>query len=365
MIFRRRKLHDRKNSEFGIHHFPSSRIIEWLRPWPCLNLSYLCNGLFTIARKPHELLQRLQMKQTRFEALDFTKGVLIVLMIAFHFVYIGDSYPYLKKIVYTFHMPAFLILSGYFMNIEKKASRFFSGMLRFLIPYILLESGYILMASILPIREHIDSLTLQTFVHHFFISPLGPYWYLHTLMVCGVTYYTLFRLHRLQVISRIFLLALCYYLLSLQGELLALSYAMYFLIGVSVRHLSQNFTSVFRPSVLAIPCFLLLVVHPGNLSTSAVGSLGIIYCAISICLFAYRDNKPGNFVAYLGRNSLPIYLYSPLFTFACKPLVPWLSFDSTGVLFLLIALTITISGTLFIHRLIHFVTERLPFTLFK
>ena len=41
----------------------------------------------------------------RIEELDFLKGVFIILMITFHLVYIGDSYPYAKQIVYTFHMP--------------------------------------------------------------------------------------------------------------------------------------------------------------------------------------------------------------------------------------------------------------------
>lgn len=47
-----------------------------------------------------------------------------------------------------------------------------------------MESGYILMASILPVREHIDRLDMEGFVRHLTISPLGPYWYLQTLIVC-------------------------------------------------------------------------------------------------------------------------------------------------------------------------------------
>lgn len=41
-------------------------------------------------------------------------------MVVFHLAYIGDEYPYVKQVVYTFHMPAFLIISGYLANIRKE-----------------------------------------------------------------------------------------------------------------------------------------------------------------------------------------------------------------------------------------------------
>ena len=58
------------------------------------------------------------MKQ-RVEEIDFLKCIFILLMIVFHLRYIGDTYPYVKSLVYTFHMPAFLIISGYLMNVQK------------------------------------------------------------------------------------------------------------------------------------------------------------------------------------------------------------------------------------------------------
>ena len=57
--------------------------------------------------------------KNRIAELDYLKSIFILLMIVFHLVYIGDKYPYAKSLVYTFHMPAFLIISGYVMNIAK------------------------------------------------------------------------------------------------------------------------------------------------------------------------------------------------------------------------------------------------------
>ena len=55
--------------------------------------------------------------KNRIAELDYLKSIFILLMIVFHLVYIGDKYPYAKALVYTFHMPAFLVISGYVMNI--------------------------------------------------------------------------------------------------------------------------------------------------------------------------------------------------------------------------------------------------------
>ena len=58
---------------------------------------------------------------SRVKELDFLKCIFIILMIIFHLVYIGDSYPYAKQVVYTFHMSAFLVISGYLNNVNKKS----------------------------------------------------------------------------------------------------------------------------------------------------------------------------------------------------------------------------------------------------
>ena len=36
----------------------------------------------------------------RVDELDFLKGIFILLMIAFHLIYVSDMYPYTKRVVY-------------------------------------------------------------------------------------------------------------------------------------------------------------------------------------------------------------------------------------------------------------------------
>jgi hypothetical protein len=47
----------------------------------------------------------------RIDEMDFLKAVFIILMITFHLTFIGNTYPYAKQLVYTFHVPAFLVIS--------------------------------------------------------------------------------------------------------------------------------------------------------------------------------------------------------------------------------------------------------------
>ena len=119
----------------------------------------------------------------RIKELDFLKGILILLVISFHLVYFEQLHPDIKQVVFTFHMPGFLLISGYLMNITKPAKDFLRTLLWLAVPYLIMESGFIYMASILPINEHIDNLTPKDFLDRLFLHPLGLYWYLHTLIL--------------------------------------------------------------------------------------------------------------------------------------------------------------------------------------
>lgn len=130
----------------------------------------------------------------RLNELDFLKCAFILLMVVFHLTYVSAVFPYAKQVTYTFHVPGFLIISGYLMNVHKEAGAFFRMIWWLLVPYLVMESGYIVMASLLPINEHIDNLTPAVFAERLFVRPLGPYWYLQAMILCGTVYYTAVRM---------------------------------------------------------------------------------------------------------------------------------------------------------------------------
>lgn len=289
--------------------------------------------------------------QQRIDELDFLKGVFIILMITFHLVYIGDSYPYAKRIVYTFHMPGFLIISGYLMNITKPCKDLIKTMLGYAIPYVVMESGYIVMAAVLPIREHIDVLTFGGFIDRLLLHPIGPYWYLQTLITCGVSYILVFHFVPMKTNSRIILLGIIFHVLSDMLGISSFACSLYFLAGVLLRQSGISFTDVFQQSPMAIIAFVLLAMHPQNLLMDKSGGVLMVYLVIVGFLFvhSHAGQKENSLLTFLGKNTMPLFLFSPIFTFLCKPLVPVLQFEPTGLLFLSVSLLICITGSLFVE----------------
>lgn len=277
------------------------------------------------------------------------KCLFIVLMVCFHLAWFSAKHPYAHAVVYTFHMPGFLIISGYLMNILKPVRQFARYLLFLIIPYLIMESGYIVMASILPINEHIDGLTPMLFIRKLLISPVGPYWYLQTIILCETVYYLVFRYIRTSNITRHILTGLLFYLLALAlGRISFFTYSMCFLAGAIIRQGGLRFTDIFKPSALAIVPFIALICFEKNLKPNTPGGIIIIYTAISsaLFLFQYITGKAARLMQYLGRNSLLIYIFSPIFTILCKFMIPYLSFDSTGLLFMVISVPVCVAGSL-------------------
>ena len=137
--------------------------------------------------------RKLPYMESRVKEIDYLKCIFITLMIIFHLVYIGDKYPYAKQIVYTFHMSAFLIISGYLANNRKDARSFLRKFLWIFIPYACMEAAYTVMSHFLPVRESVDAITPTVLLDKIFLHPMGPYWYLHTLILCSLIYYITFR----------------------------------------------------------------------------------------------------------------------------------------------------------------------------
>lgn len=214
----------------------------------------------------------LTRKTDREDDLDLLKCVMIILMISFHLVYIGDSFPVAKRFVYAFHMPVFLLLSGFFMNVNIGARAFCSKMLSYVIPYVVMESGYIAMASILPIREHIEELSFAIFFNKMCFSPIGPYWYLHTLVICGIVEFVVFKIKMQRITEVYMLMGIVFYLF----DVLHIAYfplTFYFLLGVVIRRSKIGFANFFSHSCLSMIGIALLSQDPNNYATSSLVSL--------------------------------------------------------------------------------------------
>ena len=306
------------------------------------------------------------------EELDFLKFVFITLMIAFHLTYIGDTYPVAKQLVYTFHMPGFLLVSGYLFNVNKSWAALGKTMLWIFIPYAVMESGYTVMASLLPIREHIDHLTAGVLIDHIFLHPMGPYWYLHTLMICGIFYYIAFRkpkgrfssvlkqekpllplrmmsLENQMLLGRFTLLALFLWLLSHGCGLLSIANVAYFLVGAIIRQVVGNFRQAFPGRWWTLGLLVVWCIDPTHYDKASFAGACLVFLVIGSLLWIYQLGIPQplrDLFLFIGRNTLPLLLFSPIFTILAKFYQPLLlRVEPTGMFFLVVSVVFAIAGS--------------------
>lgn len=289
------------------------------------------------------------MAQERIHQLDYLKGIFILLMVLFHLALVEQTYPVLREAVYTFHMSAFLIISGYLANVDKQPVAFGKGLARIAVPYLLFEALYILMqyflGGSLGAHNAIESLTATDFVTRVLTMPTGPYWYLHTLVICTAVYWLVYRVLHLQGISGLALSGLVLYGLSLVIVGLDWSNVIYFLIGVFIMRSGYSFLKVITPSFIAILPLAVLFAYRENYISGSLAGVAITVLVISLLLavypYCFKVVRDG--LCYIGRNSLAIVVFSPIFTILTKKMAPYFSFDPSAITFAVIALVLIVA----------------------
>lgn len=296
--------------------------------------------------------------------LDFIKGICITLMVIFHFAYIGDTYAYAKDIVYTFHMPIFLAISGYLFRADKNTQAFWSSFGRIFRIYLLFETCYLLLSHFLPVRDRLQILNLKNLLYHLFCAPIGPFWYLHSLLILHLLSFLSFRITYLTNKTQIYLVfSFCgLYFCAYYGHLLGLSTLIFYCIGQvyqllsSPNSASKQLTSqwVIRPSFWVIIPLVLLCSFHENLTSLSV--LGLVITALAFLLFARLGQIPQlKLFCLLGHQSLYILLFSPIFTLLAKFVQNYfLAIDSSAILFLLFGTSFAIVSSLGLARAIDF-----------
>lgn len=285
---------------------------------------------------------------TRQNHIDLIKCVMIVLMVAFHLQYIEHLYPTAKQVVFTFHMPVFLLISGFFTSVHKSGSDFLHRLGRIALPYVLAEAAYAVASAYMPVAGGVERLSVGVVLDKVFLHPLGPYWYLHTLAVATTVSWLVARLRRLTEGAQVVLTAGLLLALSAWGGWLSLTGAVYFSIGLALRQWGLGLFAVSRATLWGLLPVVGLCLFSENRNALTLGGLGVSLL-VGNFLTALCQRLPQRALRgplWLGRNTLPILLFSPVFTMAVKPLARWLEpIDATGLLFLLLALVIAVGGS--------------------
>ena len=309
------------------------------------------------------------MKQRNTD-IDWIRAILIILMILIHIVSFGNAYPQLKAGILSFMMPTFLIITGYLVNIEKSSKEMGRYLMCLALPYVIMVTGFSVLSYFMPVRDGITELSLSQICEKIFVTSIGPYWFIQTMIICGILYYVSFKgaiwgtlrqgKTTMSTTTSLFIFAT---LLLLQSKTPALSpsAATYYFIGAVLRQCHIGFDKIFRPSPVALLLWLLLL---GMEEWYDWGTLAIVFscwCCISSLMWIHslikrlQDNacvrKTEDTLLYIGRNTLPIYLFHPIFTMAAKFYHPLFSWDRSEICFALVTIFIAIAGSIGIAKM--------------
>ncbi len=309
------------------------------------------------------------MKQRNTD-IDWIRAILIILMILIHIVSFGNAYPQLKAGILSFMMPTFLIITGYLVNIEKSPKEMGRYLMCLALPYVIMVTGFSVLSYFMPVRDGITELSLSQICEKIFVTSIGPYWFIQTMIICGILYYVSFKgaiwgtlrqgKTTMSTTTSLFIFATLLLLLS-KTPALSPSAATYYFIGAVLRQCHIGFDRIFRPSPVALLLWINLL---GLEEWYDWGTLAIVFscwCCISSLMWIHslikrlQDNacvrKTEDTLLYMGRNTLPIYLFHPIFTMAAKFYHPLFSWDRSEIIFALVTIFIAIAGSIGIAKM--------------
>lgn len=293
-----------------------------------------------------------EMSNKKITEIDFVRCVLMCIVILVHIVSLGELYPSAKTAAFTFFMPSFLIITGYLVNIDKNLRQFSVYILRIALPYIIMVTAFSLASLVMPVRDGLSELSVSALAERIFVTSIGPYWFLYDMIVCGVAYYAVFSLapRSLGLASRLSLFACLLYVEAWFIPLLTFGDASLYFIGVALRQMGVGFVRAFRPSFFSLLPFSVLIVQRDLWNKWLC--LLLPFFAISFLVWCHDvfPSRIRNLMNYLGHNTLPIYIFHPIFTMLSKFYLPFFAFDSTGILHAVATVVLSFLGSILIAK---------------
>lgn len=125
-----------------------------------------------------------------------------------------------------------------------------------------------------------------------------------------------------------------------------------FLSGRCFTNVQSQLQPGVSPSRLSfIPLLLILFIAP-QWDWSSLLVLVMVFCILSFAssLKRYCHGKPLELILYIGRNTLPIYMFHPMFTIAGKFLLPFFRFDSSGIVHAIVVVLIGLAGSVLLAK---------------
>ncbi|HEK1915247.1 TPA: acyltransferase family protein [Proteus mirabilis] len=281
--------------------------------------------------------------------IDSIKGVLIFLVVFGHFLesmigWGGDYSSTLLHLIYSFHMPFFILISGYFFSVNN----FNKKLLGIFLVYIIYQTIY-----------SIPSIIKGTLSYKYFYEPNWIMWFLMSItkFIKNIT---------LPVIIVSIICSLLVSMCHIDGHILSymrtIVFYPFFIIGLYLKQRNIGVDSVSRLRV--IPLILIFILFTsiflyfdvdkwvlfGLYSYNDAGytdvegvllrSLVFSYSALIIILLS-RIIKESNILSYIGERSLSIYLTHGIIVIVLNKFIHLNDSVTSVILVLLLSIAVT------------------------
>lgn len=269
----------------------------------------------------------------RLKNIDFFKGLLILLVIVGHTLKVDDDQSVWVALIYSFHMPLFIGLSGYLFNARKVASLNFAGLMdkykmRVILPWVIAVLVHLLLAVA---EDH------EVSVWRFFKAFLFPFfhlWFIPAFLSWIVLTWGMrkLRLNRYELLIAAFLISVGTLLVSKVPELYRnkpmLNYGIdmivntfrwrfffFFALGHFLRDVRLKRPKGYEYVITLLLFSLVPILHYSPNSTASF----VLFFAFNAMLLilvlkiSVKDLIPEfHLLEWIGVNSLAIYLWHVL-----------------------------------------------------
>lgn len=288
--------------------------------------------------------------------IDFVRFFLIIAVILVHIVNFGNVHPEAKSVILSFLMPTFLLITGYLVNAEKSKLEFAKYLIRLFLPYVIMVVAYSVLSFYLPVQDRLTEMTVKAIMTKVFITSIGPYWFLQTIIICGITYYACFHFlsNRIELVSVLFVLCFCLIIIADNSAALSIKAVPYYFLGAALRQTKIRFDSLFPKSPFAVLPVIILLFHEEMRDWGSIAILTVAYCVISFLCWVnglVRSWGLYRHIVFIGANTLPIYLFHPIFTILAKFYLPLFAFDSSGIIHAIITIIIAVIGSVLVAHI--------------
>jgi len=277
--------------------------------------------------------------KNRLEWVLIAKGIGIFLVVVGHF-FPASSPEYwieMRKIIYTFHMPLFFLLSGYLYN-EVKYSYFSllaNKVRRLLFPFISIAIIFFIIKYISGLYVTVNYPVNLNSLRALIIDPVNSYmpllWFVHTLFLLFIIYPLLRLFLNKAMILAVILVTNVIFGTELYIVNNVLEYAPYFIVGTIFRDKSKFMSMLIGNNylILTVSLFIFTSIYVFSLQGGLSGYhylikflLGVFGSVFVINISKQISNSKSmtvkSYIVSIGVYSMSIYLFHTLFESAIR-----------------------------------------------